>query len=109
MSGEPDLINIIDEVNYKINEVDYEIDEVNFEVDEVNYETESISSFQEVDESKPEPEPEKTIDVTFEDWHDQEDRNQITTANLEEIVSAGIKRKSKIALYDKCPIPGFEA
>ncbi|CAG8801561.1 27531_t:CDS:1 [Gigaspora margarita] len=65
-----------------------------------------------------EPEPEETIDISFEDWvstickvwdnNDQKDRNQITAANLEAIVSAGIKRKSKIAIYDKCPIPTFE-
>ncbi|CAG8826817.1 23993_t:CDS:2, partial [Gigaspora margarita] len=75
-----------------------------------------VIPFQEINE--PEYEPEKTVDVAFEDWvsairkvwdkHDQEDRNQITTDDLEEIVSAGIKRKSKIAMYDKCPIPGFE-
>ncbi|CAG8848494.1 33192_t:CDS:1, partial [Gigaspora margarita] len=73
-----------------------------------------VSFFQEVEE----PNPENVIDVSLDDWvnaikkvwdrHDQEDRNQITAADLEAIVSAAIKRKSKIALYDNCPIPNSE-
>ncbi|CAG8795585.1 28881_t:CDS:2 [Gigaspora margarita] len=59
--------------------------------------------FQEIEE----PEPEKTIDISFEDWVSTIHRNQMTATNLEAIVSAGIKRKSKIAIYDKCPIPTF--
>ncbi|CAG8790810.1 448_t:CDS:2, partial [Racocetra persica] len=58
------------------------------------------SSFQQVEE------PELTNiadDISFEDWAD---RNQMTATDLEAIVNARIKRKTKIALFENCPIPG---
>ncbi|CAG8703144.1 21929_t:CDS:2 [Gigaspora margarita] len=52
----------------------------------------------------------KACDITFNCWvealkkvwdrHTQEDQNQITDADIEAIVEAGMKRKANISLYD---------
>ncbi|CAG8847191.1 12954_t:CDS:1, partial [Racocetra persica] len=54
-------------------------------------------------------------DVAFSNWveaiqkvwdrHNQENRNRMTDADLEEIVEAGMKRKSSASLYDDFTIP----
>ncbi|CAG8604179.1 34634_t:CDS:1 [Gigaspora margarita] len=72
-----------------------------------------VSYTQEIQEIE---ELEQIVNVSFDDWvtairrvwdnHDQENRNLITAANMEVIVSTGIKRKSKIPLYDNFSIPG---
>ncbi|CAG8787967.1 44729_t:CDS:2, partial [Gigaspora margarita] len=134
--SESSQIDIIDDVDYKSNQIEL-IDEVDYksnqiDIDKVNYESSQIDiinenyklcgmackhifsvcqkfypmpasevSFFQVKE----PEPEETVSVSFEDWVD---RNQMTAADLEAIVNAGMKRKTKIAMYDNCPIPGFE-